>query len=477
MTGGNRAAGVRRLALALPVALAFADASIVLLALPEIVARLGTSISAVVWVLVVYNLTLIVGSLAIRSTPARVPVELLLVIGLLVFGVASLAAGLVSTIAELLVARGVQGIGGAMLLCASLPPMARVATPRGASPLRTWSAAAATGAALGPAAGGLLTQLFDWRAIFIAQAPVAGLAAVVVTVMALTETGHPAFGDPVPRDPRTAGTALAGSTVAAIRANLALMLLSAGLIGALFLSTLLLINVWGLTPIAAAAVLLTLPITTTVTGRCTRDLHPRIAAAAGSVAVAGGLVILATATSREILLCLAALALSGAGLGLAFAALTEEALSTGPTMLARVANTIAARDLGLVLGLLVLTPIFVHQLGEVQSHAKPRLTAVISHSGLSAPVQLALGIGLQHAADSAPASELPDIHPAFADIERFDLFGVLGGSTLQDLEPKLESVIRDAATRAFRAPLRGAAAFALLALIVVIVPLPQSRRR
>jgi MFS family permease len=477
MTVRNCAAGVRRSALALPVALAFADASIVLLALPEIVARLGTSISSVVWVLVVYNLALIAGSLAIRFAPTRFPVEPLLVVGLLVFGAASLAAGMVSTITGLLIARGVQGVGGAMLLCASLPPMARAAGIGDASPLRTWSAAAATGAALGPAAGGLLTQLFDWRAIFIAQAPVAGVAAIAVAVLALTETRHPAFGDPVPRDPRTTGTVLAGSTLAAIRANLALMLLSGGLIGALFLSTLLLINVWGLTPIAAAAVLLVLPVMTGVTGRYTGQLHPRIAAAVGSLAVAGGLVILATATNKAILLCLAALALSGAGLGVAFAALTEEALSTGPTMLARVANTIAARDLGLVVGLLVLTPIFVHQLATVQSQAKPALTRVIKGSGLSTPGQLALEIALRHAADSAPASELPDVHSAFADVERFDLFGVLGGSTLNDLEPKVESVIRGAATQAFRAPLRGAAAFALLALIVVIAALPQPRQR
>ncbi len=49
------------------------------------------------------------------------------------------------------------------------------------------------------------------------------------------------------------------------------MLLSAGLIGALFLSTLLLINVWGLDPIAAAAVLLVLPVMTAVTGRFGRQ--------------------------------------------------------------------------------------------------------------------------------------------------------------------------------------------------------------
>ena len=147
--------------MALPVALAFADASIVLLALPEIVARLGTSISSVVWVLVVYNLALIAGSLAIRFAPTRFPVEPLLVVGLLVFGAASLAAGMVSTITGLLIARGVQGVGGAMLLCASLPPMARAAGIGDASPLRTWSAAAATGAALGPAAVYFLCHLLE----------------------------------------------------------------------------------------------------------------------------------------------------------------------------------------------------------------------------------------------------------------------------------------------------------------------------
>jgi len=52
--------------LSLPVALAFADASIVLLALPELVARLHTSISHVIWVIIVYNLALIAGAIAVR---------------------------------------------------------------------------------------------------------------------------------------------------------------------------------------------------------------------------------------------------------------------------------------------------------------------------------------------------------------------------------------------------------------------------
>jgi predicted MFS family arabinose efflux permease len=465
--------GWRRLALALPVALAFADASIVLIALPEIVTRLHTSISHVVWVIVIYNLALIAGSLAVRFAPSRFPVEPLLVTGLLLFGAASLVAGLVSTLTGLLVARGFQGLGGAVLLCASLPPLARAASVGDPSPLRTWSTAAAIGAAVGPAAGGVLTQLFDWRAIFIAQAPVAALAAVVVWQIARTGPDHSKFADPVPADARTQGTTLAGSRTGAIRANLALMLLSAGLIGALFLSTLLLINVWGLSPIDAAAVLLVLPLLTAVTGRFTRGLDPRTAAAAGSVAVAAGVAILALSTNRAVVVCVVALALAGAGLGVAFAALTEEALSTGPTMLARVANTIAARDLGLVIGLLALTPIFVHDLGHVQSKVQSPLKAAVSASGLSTPAELALAVGLQSAADSAPPSQLPDIRPTFRLIERIDFFEA---GTLRSLQPQVESIIRAVATKAFRSSLLGAVGFALLALIVVAVPLPRRSR-
>jgi predicted MFS family arabinose efflux permease len=445
----------------------------VLLALPEVVARLHTSVSHVVWVIVVYNLALIVASVVIRFAPARAPVEPMLVAGLLLFGAASLAAGLVSDLTGLLVARGFQGIGGAVLLCASLPPLAR-GSRDGASPLRIWSAAAAVGAAIGPAAGGVLTQLFDWRAIFIAQAPVAVVAAVIVWWIARTEPEHPGFADPVPDDERTDGTPMAGSVAGAIRANVALALLSAGLIGALFLSTLLLINVWGLTPIAAAAVLLVLPLLTALTGRLARGWNPTFAAAAGAVAVAIGVALLALPSNRAVAVCVVALALSGIGLGVSFAALTEEALSTGPTMLARVANTIAARDLGLVIGLLALTPIFVGQIKHVQSKAEPPLFSAVIASGLPRGVELELAAGLLKVAKSAPQSQLPDIAAPFAKLEAAN---PSSASTLRALEPKTKSIVRSVATKAFHSSLLGAAGFALLAAIVVLVPLPGVRTR
>lgn len=444
-----------------------------LLALPELVARLHTSVSHVVWVIVVYNLALIAASLAIRLAPDRFAVEPMLVAGLLLFGAASLAAGLVSDLTGLLVARGFQGTGGAVLLCASLPPLARISNG-GPSPLRTWSAAAAIGAAVGPAAGGVLTQLFDWRAIFIAQAPVAAVAAAVVWRIARAEREHPEFSDPVPTDARTEETAMAGSLAGAIRANVALMLLSAGLIGALFLSTLLLIDVWGLSPIAAAAVLVVLPLLTAVSGRLARGSDPTLAAAGGAVAVAVGVGLLALPSNRAVFVCVIALALSGIGLGVSFAALTEEALSTGPTMLGRVANTIVARDLGLVVGLLALTPIFVGQIGGLKDKAEPPLLNAVIASGLPRAVDLELASGLLKVANSAPQSQLPDISGPFEAVERSH---PSSAATLRALAPKTESIIRSVATKAFRSSLLGAAGFALLAAIVVLVPLPGRRTR
>src|SRR5205814_1592740 len=118
-------------------------------------------------------------SIAILPFARRLASRAALVAGLVVFGLASIGCGAAYTLAVLIPLRCVQGVGGALILCASLPLFAGSARP-GESPLYGWSAAAAIGAAVGPALGGVLTQVFSWRSIFFAQAPVAALAAVAV---------------------------------------------------------------------------------------------------------------------------------------------------------------------------------------------------------------------------------------------------------------------------------------------------------
>jgi len=155
----------------------------------------------------------------------RARANLLLAAGTLLFLAASIACALANSIGFLIAARSVQGLGGALLLAGSLPVLGALggSTARGVA---IWTMAGTFGAAVGPALGGVLTQLFDWRAIFVFQAPVAG-AALLATFGAhvaaiLREGWRPSLWRTVP-------------------GNVALALLSGALVGTLFLGVLLVI--------------------------------------------------------------------------------------------------------------------------------------------------------------------------------------------------------------------------------------------
>ncbi len=290
---------VQNLSVRLAVALAFADASIVVLALPQLLDRLHTSIDHVVWVIVAYNVALIAACAVMLVLGRRVQVNRLLVAGLALFGLASIGCGLADSLASLIPLRVLQGLGGALVLCASLPMFAAAARP-GDSPLYGWSAAAAIGAAVGPAAGGVLTQLFSWRSIFLAQAPVAAVAVAAVLV-----AGSHASAEPLRARDSAAEPAVPPRE--RLTANAALTLLAAGLIGALFLVVIEMINGWLLSPIGAAAVVLTIPLATAVAERAVRGFPAEALGAAGALLVAGGLVLLSELTHKQLGLVVLAL--------------------------------------------------------------------------------------------------------------------------------------------------------------------------
>ena len=178
-------------AIAVAVAVAFADSSIVVLALPELYGTFDTTIEGVAWVITSYNLVLAASALLLVFVVHRVRANVLLAAGSVVFLGASIACALANSIGFLIAARSVQGLGGALLLTGSLPVLAAFAGSN-ARGVAIWTAAGTLGAGMGPALGGILTQAFDWRAIFVAQAPVAGLAllgAVGSHVSAILEEG------------------------------------------------------------------------------------------------------------------------------------------------------------------------------------------------------------------------------------------------------------------------------------------------
>ena len=445
----------------LAVALAFADASIVVLALPEIVDHLHTSISHVVWVIVAYNLALIVGAVAIIPVARRVSSAPALVAGLVVFGLASIGCGAANSLAVLIPFRCVQGLGGALILCSSLVLFAGTAR-QGDSPLVGWAAAAAIGAAVGPAAGGILTQLFDWRAIFFAQAPVAAFAAIAVLA------AHPPAADELPAQAPAERSALDPLT-----ANAALALLSAGLIGALFLVVIELINAWLVSPIGAAAVVTTIPVATAIAERLVRGRSPLLLGAVGATLVGVGLVILSLVTHKALGIVVVALALCGAGLGLGFPGLTAAALRSRGVLAARAAKTVAARDAGLVLGLLLLTPVFVNQLNAAPDQATKTAAGYVLIAPIPFTMKAELGVRLASAVASAPLSSPPDIAPAFDEV---------GASatpsqkaTLAALEKRLNDIIERAATHVFGRPFLYAALLALLVLPLLAVRVGYAR--
>ena len=123
MTIDRRAAAVVLLALA--VGLAFADSSIVMLGLPEIYGELDASIPGASFVITSYNL--VVAAFVLIPVMRRVRPLPVLIAGLAIFAAASLGCGLAPDLPALVTLRGVQGLGGAMLLAASLPALVALA--------------------------------------------------------------------------------------------------------------------------------------------------------------------------------------------------------------------------------------------------------------------------------------------------------------------------------------------------------------
>src|SRR3954470_12752958 len=119
--------------------------------------------------------------------------------GIVLFTAASLACGLANDALFLIVARGVQGIGGAMMFATALALISQVfhGRERGTA-FGIWGATIGAAVAIGPLAGGALTNWLSWRWIFLVNIPI-GIAAVILAMRVLDESSDPEHSrlDPV----------------------------------------------------------------------------------------------------------------------------------------------------------------------------------------------------------------------------------------------------------------------------------------
>nr|WP_239522713.1 MFS transporter [Geodermatophilus sabuli] len=400
------------------------DVTIVNVALPDMAADLATTYGQLQWVVDVYALALAslvlgAGSLADLYGRRRVYVA-----GLVVFAVASLACGLAPNAELLLVARAVQGIGGAAMFATTIAQIntSYEGRDRGTA-FGVWGAVVGAAAALGPIVGGALSEL-SWRWIFFVNLPVC-VVAVALTLAVVQEARQP--GAPHPDVPgialftlgaglvvfglvRAAADgwtgapvwgALAGGAVVlagwvaverrrrepmldvalfANRSFTGIMLGALLLNGAAFSSSLF-ISLWlqsvlGLSPLQGGLVFIPLSLLSFAVaagaGRYLQTLPPRFVLAGGLGLVGVGSLLMAFVDgSSGWVVLVPGLTVLGIGVGAANPTLAASALATVPRersgMASGAVNT--ARQLGFALGVAVLGSVFTARVASVLADA------------------------------------------------------------------------------------------------------------
>ena len=446
--------GVRRAVtplLAVSVAMVLADSAVVTLALPDILAHLDTSVGQVAWVLIAYNLVLGLGAAPAAAGFTRLQPRVLTAAGIALFAGASAWCAVAGSIESLITARCLQAAGGALALIGCLELLVAVRGERRG--VATWITAGVIGTAVGPVAGGLLTQAISWQSIFFVQVPIAALA---VPAALAVRTG-----------PETAPD----RHRPAVRPNVTLALMSAALTAALFLLVLLLVQGWGHSPAMAAITVSVVPLAALAARPFARLFQPSIETeiAVGCFLVAGGLVGLAIPPSSHLAWSVAPQVLVGLGLGLTVDQLTSRAMELRLPRVRHAGWTIGARHLGVVVGLAILTPVFTADLRDAQEPAQEAITSVVLDAPLSPDGKIAVAQSLGDEL-TAQNGQVPDLSRAFRTIDLDEADRPAAAALENDLNGQVER----AATLAFRDSFLIGAGLALIAMIGVLWP---TRRR
>jgi EmrB/QacA subfamily drug resistance transporter len=417
--------------------------------LPAVRRDLGLSLGALEWVVNAYAvavaaLTLASGRLADAHGRRR-----LFLLGIAVFAAGSLLAGLAGEGWIMILARAIQGTGGALAGPAALAIIWSMFGPgeRGGA-VGLWAGAASLGLGLGPVIGALLSEGLGWRAIFFINVPLVALAwvaahfaipesrdaraprglparsvvtsaaAIVALMLALTRAPTAGWTS-IGTLSLFAGTIVAGVLFALaerrssqplldrsqlrrpgiVGANVVSLLSTAVMCNLFFFLSLYFQTVRGLTSLGAAGMLLPLTglivILSPVAGRLSDHVGRRPVVVAGLVTIAGALGLLSRiAVNTPLTLILFALAITGAGIGLATPPTTAAALDGIPDHQVGQASAVlnTSRALGLSLGIAIMGALLsAGPTNVLNATATTRQTFV---SGLTTGLALNAGIAL-----------------------------------------------------------------------------------
>ncbi len=405
------------------------DNTVLNVALPALQREFDASTSGLQWTIDAYTLVLASLLMLAGSTADRIGRRRVFTTGLVVFTLGSALCSLAPDLSWLVVFRMVQAVGGSMLNPVAMSIITNTFTdPRErARAIGVWGAVVGISMAAGPLIGGVLVESVGWRAIFWINLPV-GLAALLLTRRFVPESRAPKArrADPVGQvlvmilfgsltyaiieAPHASPQAIAPFAVLALAALLALLRYEprrreplidlrffrsapfsgatviavsafAALGGFLFLSTLYLQNVRGLSALDAGLWMLPMAVPTflcaPLSGRLIGSRGPRLPLliAGGAMTVSGLLFALFEAETSDPALFLGYV-LFGVGFGFVNAPITNTAVSGMPTAQAGVASAVAStsRQLGQALGVAVVGAVLAAGVGS-SSYAEAFVTA------------------------------------------------------------------------------------------------------
>src|SRR5919199_1316739 len=167
------------------------DITIVNVALPDMQADFGATLADLQWVIDAYALTLAALLLTAGSIADLVGRRIVFAAGIVVFTLGSLLCGVAPSATFLAGARGLQGVGGAIMFATSLALLAQAFEPsrRGVA-FGVFGAVTGIAVAVGPVLGGAITSGLSWRWIFFVNIPI-GVGALAATLLKVDESRDP----------------------------------------------------------------------------------------------------------------------------------------------------------------------------------------------------------------------------------------------------------------------------------------------
>jgi len=424
------------------------DITIVNVALPSIEKSLHASFQDLQWVVDAYALTLAALLLTAGSLADLLGRKRVFLLGIGIFTAASLICGLANTPLMLNLARGFQGVGGAVMFACSLALLAQEfqGQERGTA-YGVWGATISAAAAVGPLVGGGLTEGLGWEYIFFINVPVGALAILMgvlrladsrdpdatridwaglvtfsaslfLLVLALIRGNTEGWGSaPILAELVAAAALFAAFLFVELRqerpmfdltlfrkptfggVSIAAFALSASLFAMFLYITLYLQNILGYSPLQTGVRFL--PVTglglvlAPVAGRLAARMSPRWFLGGGIALVAAGLFVMhGVGPNSSWTVLLPGLMLAGAGVGIANPTLAQVAVGVVPPARSGMASGInnTCRQVGIATGIAGLGAVFQHEVASKAAQLHSR-TPEAAHQAFASGLNEILIVG------------------------------------------------------------------------------------